>query len=73
MFIAGESYDLATPIGYAKITVKKANFPEYRVIFKEYESGHMLYLGKPGKLFSHDLRSFILNSTDKINLNIKTN
>jgi len=62
VFIAGGSYDLATPIGYAKKSTEKANFPTGRVTFKEYESGHMLYLGKTGKLFSHDLRSFILSS-----------
>lgn len=67
VFIAGGSYDLATPVGYAKKSTEKANFPTGRVIFKEYESGHMLYLGKTGKLFSDDLRSFILSCTNKIN------
>lgn len=61
VFIAGGSYDLATPVGYAKKTTEKANFPSDRVIFKEYESGHMLYLGNTGKIFSDDLRSFILS------------
>lgn len=61
VFIAGGSYDLATPVGYAKKTTEKANFSPDRVIFKEYESGHMLYLGNTGKLFSDDLRSFILS------------
>ncbi|MBF4518642.1 septum formation initiator [Flavobacterium sp. ANB] len=61
VFIAGGSYDLATPIGYAKKSTEKANFAADRVIFKEYESGHMLYLGNTGKLFSDDLRSFILS------------
>lgn len=63
VFIAAGSYDLSTPAGYAKNIVEKANFPAGRVIFKEYESGHMLYLGNTGKLFSDDLRSFILSSS----------
>jgi carboxypeptidase C (cathepsin A) len=61
VFIAGGSYDLSTPVGYAKKTTEKANFSAERVVFKEYESGHMLYLGNTGKLFSDDLRSFILS------------
>ncbi|MEO7978857.1 hypothetical protein [Flavobacterium sp.] len=61
VFIAAGSYDLSTPIGYAKNTIKKANFAADRVIFKEYESGHMLYLGNTGTLFSDDIRSFILS------------
>ncbi|WP_291141023.1 S10 family peptidase [Flavobacterium sp. UBA7680] len=61
VFIACGSYDLATPVGYAKKTTEKAKFSPDRVIFKEYESGHMLYLGNTGKLFSDDLRSFILS------------
>ena len=61
VFIACGSYDLATPVGYAKKTTEKANLAADRVIFKEYESGHMLYLGNTGKLFSDDLRSFILS------------
>ncbi|WP_343617263.1 hypothetical protein [Flavobacterium sp.] len=66
VFIAGGSYDLSTPVGYAKITTEKADFPADRVIFKEYESGHMLYLGKTGKVFSNDLRSFIIDCLSKI-------
>lgn len=61
VFIAAGSYDLVTPVGYAKKTTEKANFSADRVFFKEYESGHMLYLGNTGKLFSDDLRSFILS------------
>jgi carboxypeptidase C (cathepsin A) len=64
VFIAGGSYDLATPVGYAKKSTEKANFPANSVIFKEYESGHMLYLGDTGKLFSDDLRSFILSCSE---------
>ncbi|MTH15399.1 septum formation initiator [Flavobacterium sp. LC2016-01] len=62
VFIAGGSYDLSTPVGYAKKTVEKANFSADRVIFREYQSGHMLYLGNTGKLFSNDVRLFILSS-----------
>lgn len=65
VFIAAGSYDLATPVGYAKRTMEKANFSADRVIFKEYESGHMLYLGNTGKLFSDDLRAFILSCSKR--------
>ncbi|RUT70171.1 septum formation initiator [Flavobacterium cupreum] len=63
VFIAAGSYDLSTPAGYARNTTENAHFSADRVIFKEYESGHMLYLGSTGKLFSDDLRSFILSSS----------
>lgn len=69
VFIAAGSYDLATPSGYAKKTIEKANFSPDRIIFKEYESGHMLYLGNTGKLFSDDLRVFILNNSKIKNSN----
>ncbi|MAP95674.1 MAG: septum formation initiator [Ponticaulis sp.] len=60
LMVASGYYDLVTTPAEAKAQVAAAALPEDRVTFKEYESGHMLYLGGTSEAFADDLRAFLL-------------
>lgn len=59
VFVASGYYDLVTTPADAKAQIAAAELPEDRVSFKEYESGHMLYLGGTAEAFADDLRAFL--------------
>ena len=59
VFVASGYYDLVTTPADAKAQIAAAELPEDRVSFKEYESGHMLYLGGTSEAFADDLRAFL--------------
>jgi carboxypeptidase C (cathepsin A) len=60
LFVGSGSYDLATTMGSAEHMAAHANLPRERVVLKEYESGHMPYLGNVTRaLLTSDLRDFI--------------
>lgn len=59
VFVASGIYDLVTTPADARASLAAANLPEERVVFSDYESGHMLYLGGTSKAFSGDLRAFL--------------
>lgn len=52
-------YDMATPPAAAEYAIRKAMMPLDRVIFRNYESGHMLYLGDTASAFANDVHAFI--------------
>ncbi|MFC4307958.1 S10 family peptidase [Steroidobacter flavus] len=53
-------YDMgATPAG-SQSQVERGGLPLERVTFKNYESGHMLYLGGTAERFADDVRTFVL-------------
>lgn len=60
VFVASGYFDLVTTPADAAAQVKDGGMPEDRVLFREYESGHMLYLGGTSTAFANDLRAFIL-------------
>ena len=60
LFVGSGYYDLATTMGSAAYTVTHSGFPLERVTVRNYESGHMPYLGADSrKRLAQDLREFI--------------
>lgn len=60
LFQAG-LYDLCTQPGLTKKLITHSNLDLARVTYKEYESGHMIYIGdEPSKAMADDLKDFIL-------------
>lgn len=59
VLVAGGYYDLVTPPARAIHTVEAAGLPMDRVEVRNYESGHMLYLGGTSERFSDDIRALI--------------
>ena len=60
LFVGTGFYDLVTTVGAAEYTLAHTDFPAERVVMKNYESGHMPYLGEATrKQLAEDLRVFI--------------
>ena len=60
LFVGSGYYDLVTPFADAQYTVDHADIPSERITVKNYESGHMVYLGDaPARAFAKDLREFL--------------
>ncbi|MGM1023718.1 MAG: hypothetical protein ACQEXV_25065 [Bacillota bacterium] len=47
----------------ARNAFEESATPKDRVFFKNYESGHMLYIGQSADQFSKDAHQFIQNGT----------
>lgn len=58
MFATG-LYDMVTTPAGARAQASQINAPEGRVELRQYQSGHMLYLGGTAKQFANDLRAFV--------------
>ena len=59
VLVASGYYDLVTtPVGAAE-SLGAVGIPEYRITFRNYESGHMLYLGDTAESFANDVRVLI--------------
>lgn len=59
VLVASGYYDLVTTAAGAKSQIERAGVPADRVTFKNYESGHMLYLGGTAQQFARDVRAFV--------------
>jgi carboxypeptidase C (cathepsin A) len=60
LLVGSGYYDLVTPFAAAQYTIDHVEIPPDRVTFKNYESGHMVYLGEgPAHAFAQDLREFL--------------
>jgi carboxypeptidase C (cathepsin A) len=59
VLVASGYYDMLTPPANAESQVKRGGVPLDRVTFKNYESGHMLYLGDTAESFANDVRALI--------------
>ena len=59
VMVASGYYDLVTTPADARASIAEAGLPQDRVMFTDYESGHMLYLGGTSEAFSTDLRNFL--------------
>lgn len=60
VMVASGYYDLQTTPASAEAQVKASGMPADRVELRDYESGHMLYLGDTAEKFANDVRAFIL-------------
>jgi hypothetical protein len=58
MFATGYYDMLATPAS-AEAQAREAGLPTDRVLIRNYESGHMLYLGGTAQQFANDVRAFV--------------
>lgn len=58
MFATGY-YDMITPPAGAEAQAREAGLPVDRVLIRNYESGHMLYLGGTAPRFAADVRAFV--------------
>ncbi|GAA0137119.1 peptidase S10 [Paenibacillus sp. YSY-4.3] len=61
VFVASGYYDLVTTPASAKNALDESTVPKDRVFYRNYESGHMLYIGKTADQFSKDTHRFIEN------------
>jgi carboxypeptidase C (cathepsin A) len=60
LLVGSGYYDLTTPFGTAEYALTHVPIPAERLVFKTYESGHMVYLGDaPAREFDRDLREFV--------------
>jgi carboxypeptidase C (cathepsin A) len=59
VLVAAGYYDMLTTPAAAESQVKAGGLPADRVTFKNYESGHMLYLGNTAERFADDVRTLI--------------
>ncbi|HVW70437.1 MAG TPA: hypothetical protein VHB68_15775 [Steroidobacteraceae bacterium] len=60
LMVGSGYYDLVTPFAQARYQIDHTDAPLDRVAFKNYESGHMAYLGEAAaRAFAQDLRDFI--------------
>jgi carboxypeptidase C (cathepsin A) len=59
VLVAAGYYDMVTSPAAAENQIKRGGVPADRVTFKNYESGHMLYLGETAESFASDVRALI--------------
>jgi carboxypeptidase C (cathepsin A) len=59
VLVAAGYYDMVTTPAAAENQIKRGGVPADRVTFKNYESGHMLYLGETAERFANDVRALI--------------
>lgn len=59
VLVASGYFDLVTTPAAAKDSLQQAGVPADRTVIRDYESGHMLYLGDTAAAFSDDVRSLI--------------
>lgn len=65
VLVASGYYDMVTTPAAAEQQIKRGGLPLDRVTFRNYESGHMLYLGGTAAKFAEDIRTFIAAGTSK--------
>jgi len=59
VLVASGYFDLVTTPAAAKDALQQAGVPADRTTIRDYESGHMLYLGNTAAAFSDDVRALI--------------
>lgn len=65
LLVASGDYDLVTTPGAARWSLDQANLPADRVTYRNYASGHMLYVGDTAAAFSDDVRSLIRSAVTR--------
>ncbi len=61
LLVASGYFDMVTTPAAAQDALAKAGVPADRLTLRNYESGHMLYLGDTAAAFSDDVRALIRN------------
>jgi carboxypeptidase C (cathepsin A) len=61
VFVASGYFDMLSKPASVAAQITKGGLPMDRVTLKNYESGHMLYLGETEQAFTNDLRSWMLS------------
>lgn len=64
IFIGKGIYDCVTPIGDGRYTISHYSLPRERITYREYESGHAIWLGARAELAA-DLRAFIIDAAGR--------
>ena len=59
VLVASGYFDMVTTAASAESQVRRAGLPADRVTIRNYESGHMLYLGDTAASFADDIRALI--------------
>jgi carboxypeptidase C (cathepsin A) len=59
VLVAAGYYDMVTSPAAAQSQIERGGVPLDRVTFRNYESGHMLYLGETAGSFANDVRALI--------------
>ena len=60
IFLAAGLYDLCTQPGFAKEFAARGDIPAEQIVYREYASGHMPYLGEESlRLLTEDIREFL--------------
>jgi carboxypeptidase C (cathepsin A) len=62
VLVASGYFDLVSPPAAAENEILRGRLPADRVTFRNYESGHMLYLGDTAESFANDVRVFLTGS-----------
>lgn len=65
VLVAAGYYDLLANPASLPLQAQRGGMPRDRVQFKDYESGHMLYLGNTAHQFGDDVRKFIVGASSK--------
>jgi carboxypeptidase C (cathepsin A) len=61
LLVATGYFDMGSTPASAKEQLSRVNLPADRLWFRQYESGHMLYLGDTAEAFADDVRDLILD------------
>jgi carboxypeptidase C (cathepsin A) len=60
VFVGQGYYDFATPFFGAEYALSRTGFPQDRIVYRYYESGHMMYVrDQDRRKLSEDIRAFI--------------
>ena len=59
LLVASGYYDMVTTAASAESQARLSGWPADRTVIRNYESGHMLYLGDTAEAFSNDVRALI--------------
>ena len=59
VLVASGYYDMVTTAASGEDQIRRGGLPLDRVTFRNYESGHMLYLGDTAEAFADDIRALI--------------
>jgi carboxypeptidase C (cathepsin A) len=60
IFVGQGWYDFATPFFAAEYSLNRPGFPEGRIVWSYYDSGHMMYVQDSDRVkLSNDVRAFI--------------
>lgn len=63
VLVASGYYDLVTTAAQARYDLDQAHLPADRIEYRNYASGHMLYLGDTAEAFANDVRALVRSAS----------